>query len=79
LRPTAVEPVKSRWSNGSEAKAWPTSTPPVITATSASSNLSATRRRSSSEKAGVSSEGFSIAQLPAASASTSGERASWSG
>ena len=71
-RPVAVEPVKSKWSNGSEENSLATSGPPVTTATSASSNVLATSSRVSSLVASVNSLGLIIARLPAANTWASG-------
>ncbi len=78
-RPTAVEPVKNRWSNGSCENARPTSAPPSTTANSSSSKCSATSSRSTSDVAGVMSDGFSSTRLPAASAPIAGASASCTG
>ena len=71
-RPIAVEPVNSRWSNGSAQNACATSGPPVTTATSSGSKRAASSCPSRAAVRGVSSDGFSITRLPAASASISG-------
>ena len=73
-RPTLVLPVNTRWSNGSAAKASPTSEPPVTTATCSSAKSPAPWSTISSDVFGVCSEGFSIARLPAAIAVASGVR-----
>src|SRR5574337_886202 len=76
---TAVEPVNSRWSNGSATNAAATSVPPCTTATRSDGNTSASTSASSADVRGVYSEGFSITWLPAASASTSGTSARLTG
>ena len=78
-RPTAVDPVNIRWSKGSAAKALPTTASPVTTWTSSGAKIPATAVRRAAENCGVSSEGFTIARLPAASAPISGASASCSG
>src|SRR5262245_60457531 len=73
LRPTAVEPVKKRWSNGVLATASPTSGPPVTTVNSSGENSEATIRCSNVEVRDVISLGFNITRFPAASAAITGE------
>ena len=58
LRPTAVEPVNTRWSSGSAANAAPTSAPPWATATRSAGNTSWSNSRRKREVAGVASEGL---------------------
>ena len=58
LRPTAVEPVNTRWSKGSAANAPATSAPPAATATRSSGNTSANSERRNAVVRGVCSEGF---------------------
>ncbi len=71
-RPTAVDPVKIKWSNASAVKARPTETSPCTTSTSSGGNASPIMRASSAPVAGVSSDGLIIARLPAARMSISG-------
>ena len=71
-RPTAVEPVKSRWSKGRAANSWEVSIPPLTTTIFSAGNRSSTRRASSSPMWGVSSDILTMARLPAASAEVSG-------
>ncbi|SSS47631.1 Uncharacterised protein [Acinetobacter baumannii] len=66
LRPTGVLPVNNRWSKGSALNSAPTSGPPKITATSSIEKFAASMREITSLVRGVSSEGLSIARLPAA-------------
>ena len=73
-RPIAVAPVKIRWSKGRAENAWPTSGPPVITAISLSSKAPANICFSSSDVAGVVSDGLIIARLPAAKTPASGAK-----
>ena len=75
-RPTAVDPVKSRWSNGSATKARATAASPVTTASSSAAKRSATARCNSAAQRGVTSDTLTIARLPAASAATAGPIAS---
>jgi len=70
--PTSVLPVYSRWSQRSVGNSLASSRPPVTTAARSRSNAAASIFLSSSEHAGVYSEGLMIALLPAASMSTSG-------
>ena len=79
IRPTAVEPVKNRWSNGSLANAAPVSAPPVTTVNSSGAKRCAIASASSADVAGVTSDGFSITRLPAASAPIAGASASCTG
>ena len=79
LRPTAVEPVKNRWSNGRLANSCATSGPPSATHTSSAENAWCSRVASSAEVCGVSSLGLSITRLPAASAVAVGPSVSCSG
>ena len=78
-RPTRVEPVKIRWSNGSEAKAFAISSSMPVTVISVASNFAAMTSRSSAENRGASSLGLIITRLPAASAPTAGASVSCSG
>ena len=78
-RPTAVEPVKNRWSKGSSENARATSTPPVTTANSSGANCPATSLASSCAVCGVNSLGLSSTRLPAASAVALGPKASCNG
>ena len=78
-RPTAVEPVKSRWSNGIATNALPMSASPVMTVISSGAKVSATACRISSEVRGVSSDGLIMTRLPAASAAIAGPIANWYG
>ena len=79
LRPTAVEPVKNRWSNGSAANPAATSAPPCTTLNSSGAKCFATSSASSADVRGVISLGFSITRLPAASAVAAGPSVSCSG
>ena len=78
-RPTVVEPVNSRWSNGRLENAWATSTSPLITATCSSGKVSAISFSSSAPVRGVASLILIITRLPAARAVISGTTASWIG
>ena len=78
-RAMAVAPVKIRWSKASEEKAWPTSGPPVTTATSSSEKAPANILAIRSEVAGVNSDGLIIARLPAASTPASGAKVRFTG
>mgnify|MGYP007123470403 CR=1 FL=1 len=75
-RPTGVEPVNSRWSNGREVKRCATSTPPFTIVISAGSNASAIMRSNSPPMRGVYSDILTITRLPAASAGMLGPTAS---
>ena len=79
LRPTAVEPVNTRWSKGSAAKAAATSASPVATATRPSGNTCASSERRNAALRGVCSEGLRKTWLPAAIAVASGTRARLTG
>ncbi|KAG1318615.1 hypothetical protein G6F63_015139 [Rhizopus arrhizus] len=79
LRPTAVEPVNSRWSSGSEDTAAATSAPPCTTATRSGGNTLASRSARKALVRGVCSEGFSSTWLPAAMAVAKGTSASVTG
>ncbi len=76
---TEVAPVNTRWSNASPENAWPTSGPPVITATSSGLNTPPNIRAISSEVAGVYSDGLIMARLPAASTPASGVKVRFTG
>jgi hypothetical protein len=81
LRPTAVEPVKSRWSKGRRRerlreRASPGSDRDVVLGEGLAAGASGA---AALEVAGVCSEGLIIARLPAASAAVSGARASCTG
>ena len=78
-RPTAVEPVKNRWSNGSRENAAPASALPTMVATFSNGNRPARNSARNSAVRGASSEGFTITRLPAASAAISGMIARWNG
>ena len=78
-RPTAVEPVNSRWSKGSEANSCETSISPPTATTFSGEKRSASRRDSSSPVAGVNSEVLIITRFPAASAEVSGPMARFTG
>ena len=67
-RATEVAPVNNRWSSGRLEKACPTSGPPVNNTTSFGSYTSLIMASSTSEVAGVNSEGLIITLLPAARA-----------
>ena len=58
LRPTAVEPVNSRWSSGRAAKAAPTSAPPTATATRSGGNTVASSLRRNALVCGLCSDGL---------------------
>ena len=79
IRPTAGLPVKKMWSKGSASNAVATSTPPSTTVTRSGAKHSATICAIRADVAGVSSDGFRIAEQPAASAETNGPSASWKG
>ncbi|MCY1556610.1 hypothetical protein D9M68_933730 [compost metagenome] len=79
LRPTAVEPVKNRWSNGRLANSCATSAPPCTTHTSSVAKAWFNTAASSAEVCGVSSLGLIITRLPAASAVAAGPSVSCSG
>ena len=79
LRPTAVEPVNTRWSSGSAAKAAATSAPPVATATRSAGNTPVSSERRKAALRGVCSEGLRKTWLPAAIAVASGIRARLTG
>ena len=79
LRPTAVEPVKKMWSNGSLSSASAAGMPPVTTPTSSSGNASATMRAMTADVAGTFSDGRTMHTLPAAIAAASGLKRSWKG
>ena len=79
LRPMAVEPVNSRWLNGSRVNCAATSGPPVTTVTSSGAKPRATSRWNSAENDGVYSDIFTIARLPATRAATSGPIARYRG
>jgi len=79
LRPTAVEPVKIRWSKGSRLNSAATSGPPCTTSTSSAANQKATSRASSALNCGVISDGLTSTRLPAASATASGATDRYSG
>ena len=79
LRPTAVEPVNSRWSNGNAANAAPTSGPPMATATRSAGNTCESNSRSHRLVRGVCSDGLRKTWLPAAIAETSGTSARFTG
>ena len=81
LRPTGTEPVKKMWSKRKPAiSGGTTSLPmPCTTATWSFANASAMMRPSTSAVCGTSSLGFTTAQLPAATAPTSGAKASSTG
>ncbi|MNN35802.1 hypothetical protein D3C81_1496660 [compost metagenome] len=59
LRPTAVEPVNTRWSNGSAENADATLASPCTTRTRSAGNTSASSDCRKAEVAGVCSEGLS--------------------
>ena len=71
--PTAELPVNIRWSKGRWLNSTPTSTPPVTTATIRGSSSFAKTDASTSAVLGVTSEGLSIARLPAANTQANGE------
>jgi len=73
--PTAGDPVKTMWLNGSEEKACAASTSPPNTATSSSAKHSRSMRLNSSVVRGVNSDILIITRLPAAKAATSGPAA----
>ncbi len=79
LRPTAVEPVKNRWSKGSEATSAATAASPCTTQNSSGEKNCATSSASCAEVCGVSSLGLSMTRLPAASAAMAGPSASCTG
>ncbi|MCY1383052.1 hypothetical protein D9M69_711380 [compost metagenome] len=79
LRPTALEPVKNRWSNGRLANSWATSAPPSTTLNSSAEKAPCTSEAMRAEVWGVSSLGLSITRLPAASAVAAGPSVSCSG
>ena len=79
LRPTAVEPVKNRWSKGRLAKRAARSASPCTTVNSSGANACAMSSASSAEVRGVNSLGLSITRLPAASAVAAGPSESCSG
>ena len=78
-RPTAVDPVKNRWSKGRRTNALPSSASPVSTAHSSGAKAAPTSSASSCDSRGVISLGLIITRLPAASAATAGASASCSG
>ena len=79
MRPTAVEPVKKRWSNGSRVNSAPVLASPMTTVNSSGAKRCAIASASSADVAGVTSDGFSITRLPAASAPIAGASASCTG
>ncbi|MCY1369086.1 hypothetical protein D9M69_561050 [compost metagenome] len=79
LRPTPVEPVKNRWSNGRLAKSCATSAPPSTTQNSSAAKACCTSVAMSAEACGVSSLGLSITRLPAANAVAAGPKVSCKG
>ena len=78
-RPTAVEPVNSRWSNGRLAKACASATSPNATCASPPGKASASSVATAAAVRGVYSLILINTRLPAASASTSGPKARYSG
>lgn len=78
-RPTAGEPVNSRWSQRRPEKAAATSASPVTTSNSSASKRSASSAARQPAVCGVASLGLSMARLPAASAATAGPRARFTG
>ena len=72
LRPTAVEPVNTRWSNGNAANAPARSAPPSATATREAGKTSASSECRKREVRGVCSDGLRNTWLPAAIAVASG-------
>ena len=79
LRPTAVEPVNTRWSKGSALKALATVASPCTTQTSSGVKNWASNCASWAEVWGVSSLGLIITRLPAANAVIAGASASCTG
>ncbi|MNT52219.1 hypothetical protein D3C72_1892320 [compost metagenome] len=79
LRPTAVEPVNTRWSNGNEANKADRLASPCTTQNSSGEKNCATSNASWADVWGVSSLGLSITRLPAANAVMAGARASCTG
>jgi hypothetical protein len=79
LRPTAVEPVNTRWSKGSDAKGLARLASPCTTQNSSGEKNWATSAASCAEVWGVSSLGLSITRLPAANAVMAGASASCTG
>ena len=72
-RPTAVEPVNTRWAQGWALNSVATSTPPLTSATTSGAKCSASAAASTAAVRGAISDGFSMARLPAASTLASGE------
>ncbi len=66
LRPTGVLPVNNKWSKGNALNSAPISGPPKTTTTSSTEKFAASMREITSLVRGVSSDGLSIALLPAA-------------
>ena len=79
LRPTAVEPVKKRWSNGRPANRAATEASPCTTQNSSASKTPCTSSAIKAEVRAVNSLGLSITRLPAASAVATGPKASCTG
>jgi len=77
--PTAGEPVKNRWSNGSREKATETSGPPVTMSSSFGSKYLGAVDFISSAVLGVISDILIMTRLPAANAADAGNTTSWSG
>ncbi len=78
-RPTRPDPVKISASKGSRLIRSATSGPPVTAARTSGAKESASVSASKAEVAGVSSDGLTSARQPAASAATTGMRASCTG
>ena len=78
-RPTAVEPVKKRWSKGRPANSAASAASPLTTQNSSAVKCCATSSAVSAEVRGVRSLGLSITRLPAASAVAAGPSDSSSG
>ena len=79
LRPTAVDPVNTKWSKGSEAINAAVAASPCTTQNSSGAKNCATSAASWADVWGVSSLGLSITRLPAASAPMAGPSASCTG
>ena len=79
MRPTAVEPVKNRWSNGRLENSAANAPSPNTTQTSSGANAWPINSAIKADVAGVNSLGLSITRLPAASAVMTGPSASCTG